>query len=263
MKLTIVGCAGSMSGPEAAASCYLVQAEGTDPDGGKERTWSVLIDMGPGGFGAAWRYLDPSNLDAVVLSHCHADHMADVISLHVHHRWHPEGRITGLPIYGPADTRRRFLEIDGYADPDAYADVFDFRTVTSGMQFSVGPLHFEAFPGNHTVESYGFRITGPGAQGGQVLLAYTGDTDDAETIDTMAHGVDLLLCECGFTAADKPRGIHLDGRRAGALASRAEVGELVLTHIQPWTDPAQVEAEVSTTWAGPLKLAAAGQEYLL
>lgn len=263
MKLTIVGCTGSMSGPLSPASCYLVQAEGFDPETESNRTWSVLIDLGPGGFGESWRYLNPKLLDAVVLSHCHADHMADVISLHVHHRWHPEGRITGLPVYGPAETHRRFLEIDGYADPDAYADVFDFKTVSAEDTFQVGPLSFTPYLGNHTVEAYGFRIEGPSENGGRAVLAYTGDTDEAETIEEMARDVDLLLSECGFTKDDIPRGIHLDGDRAGTLATRANVSNLVLTHIQPWTNPEQVLEEIVTTWAGPVTLAARGQEYYL
>ncbi|MBF1730569.1 MAG: MBL fold metallo-hydrolase, partial [Trueperella pyogenes] len=89
MRLRIIGCTGSMSGPDSPASCYLLQAHGPDERTGKERTWNLVLDMGPGSFGELWRYIEPANLDAVIFSHCHADHMGDVISLHVYRRWGP------------------------------------------------------------------------------------------------------------------------------------------------------------------------------
>ena len=62
MKLTIVGCSGSLSGPDSAASSYLVQAPHQD------RTFSLLLDIGPGAMGALYRYLDPRELDAIAAS---------------------------------------------------------------------------------------------------------------------------------------------------------------------------------------------------
>ena len=54
MKLTVLGSSGSMSGPASSASSYLVQAQGFDRETGKMRTWSVVLDMGPGSFGQLW-----------------------------------------------------------------------------------------------------------------------------------------------------------------------------------------------------------------
>ena len=77
MKLTVVGCSGSVSGPESPASCYLVQA----PYEG--RTFSLVLDLGPGAFGALYSYLDPPSVDAVGLSHLHPDHCVDLCALYV------------------------------------------------------------------------------------------------------------------------------------------------------------------------------------
>ena len=77
MQLTIVGASGSVSGPLSPASCYLVQA----PFEG--RTFSLLLDLGPGSFGALYRYLDPAQLDAVAISHLHPDHCVDLCGLYV------------------------------------------------------------------------------------------------------------------------------------------------------------------------------------
>ena len=78
MRLTIIGCSGSMSGPQSSASSYLVQADGVDADGAL-RTYSIVLDLGPGSMGQLLRHLDPAELDAIAISHCHADHMVDLV----------------------------------------------------------------------------------------------------------------------------------------------------------------------------------------
>ena len=119
MKLTIVGCSGSMSGKEGAASCYLVQAKGVDPEfGGAERTWSIVLDFGPGAMGALLNYVDPAMLDAMILSHLHADHCADIVGMQVYRRWYPEGALSVIPVYSPGDgvARTRGISDDPAAE---------------------------------------------------------------------------------------------------------------------------------------------------
>lgn len=258
MKLTIIGCSGSMSGPESAASSYLVQAEGPD-DAGRTRTWSVVFDLGPGAFGALWKYLNPQDLDAVVFTHGHSDHMGDIISLYVHNRWNPAGQAPVCRIYGPDNIAHRMCQLDGWATPEEISEIFDVVTVQPEVPFQVGPMTITPYRARHTVETFGYRVEAPGAKS----LAFTGDTDTCESITRMALGVDLLLSEAAFTSADTVRGIHLDGERAGELATEAGVGQLVLTHIQPWTDPSVVLAETERTWAGPLEAARPGQVFEL
>lgn len=262
MRLTIVGNTGSMSGPDGAASCYLVQVDGVDPKTGKNRTWSVVMDLGPGSFGQLWRYMNPRDLDALLITHGHADHMADIISMHVFLKWHPEGACSRLFTAGPAELVRRIVDIHGYASPAEIASDFDIRTVRPGTTLRVGPTTIAAYKANHPVEAYGFRIEGPSEEGDStVTIAYTGDTDTCDGMIKMAHGVDLLLSECGFTDNDRAHGIHLSGTRAGQLAADGNVGQLVLTHIQPWTDVEVPLAEARAVYRGPLEVARPGQVY--
>lgn len=263
MRLTIIGATGSMSGPQSPASCYLVRAKGPDPKTGEQREWSIALEMGPGSFGALWRHIDPRDLDALVLSHTHADHMADIISLQVHRRWGPGAGLDPLLLAGPIGTLERIRQIDGTRLPDDYAKEFSIRTVRAGHAYRVGPMTLRPYPGVHTVEAFGTRIEGPAESDPErtVSMFFTGDTDEAPAIERGASGVDLLLSEVGFTAADEVRGIHMDGARAGRLATRAGVGRLVATHIQPWTDPRVVEAELRTEYSGRLDFAVSDAEF--
>ena len=93
MRLTVLGCSGSGPGPKSAASCYLVEHEG----------FRLLLDLGNGAFGALQGLADPDRIDAVFLSHLHADHCLDVAPFVVWHRY--SGRASGrrIPLFAPGE----------------------------------------------------------------------------------------------------------------------------------------------------------------
>lgn len=276
MRLTVVGCAGSMSGPSSSASSYLVQADGVD-EAGHRRPYSVLLDLGPGSMGQLLNYLDPADLDAIAISHCHADHMVDLVGMHVYRRWNPAGALGPVLTVGPSELLTRLNGVDGTPPEETYATEFSFVTAVPGSSIQVGPMTITPYAALHPVEAYGYRIEGPSEHlddDGRPLaasLAFTGDTDVVESIAEMADGVDLLLAEAAFVEGrDTVRGMHLTGRRAGQLAAgvstevpHAPVGRLVLTHIQPWTDPGLPLRNAAQVYDGPLEAAGAGVSWEL
>jgi ribonuclease BN (tRNA processing enzyme) len=92
MRLTVVGCAGSYPGPDSPASCYLVEHDGPPASCSTSATArSARCSATP----------TPYALDAVVLSHLHADHCLDLTSYYVARRYHPDGPPPGAPVLGP------------------------------------------------------------------------------------------------------------------------------------------------------------------
>ena len=155
MRLTIVGCSGSYPGPDSPASCYLVEAE---HDG---RTWRILLDLGSGALGPLHRYADPLSIDAVFLSHLHADHCLDLCGYHVMRRYHPDGPQPRVPVWGPVGTADRMARAyDLPVDPGMHEE-FDFREHDGPAE--VGPFRVEAIGVEHPVSAYGLRVSAGGA----------------------------------------------------------------------------------------------------
>ncbi|MER8044270.1 MBL fold metallo-hydrolase [Streptomyces sp. NPDC094032] len=248
MKLTVVGCSGSFPSADSACSSYLVEADG----------FRLLLDMGNGALGELQRHIGLYDLDAIFLSHLHADHCIDMCVYFVARYYrHEGGRCEAIPVYAPEGAEQRLTT--AYADapsPTAMSEVFDFRTLKSAS-FEIGPFSVRTEKVCHPVEAYAIRIE----HGGRVLT-YSGDTGECDALDELARGADLFLCEASFTYGkeDIPA-LHLNGREAGAQATRADAGRLVLTHIPPWTDGERNLADAREVYGGPAELAYAGAVY--
>ena len=253
MHLTIVGASGSVSGPLSPASSYLVQA----PHEG--RTYSLVLDLGPGSFGALYRYLDPADIDAVALSHLHPDHCLDLCGLYVAGRYAPTALWRRIPVYGPAGTPERLqraYEVTGAGEPGlSIAEWFDHRVWTDEQ--TIGPFTVVVVRVAHPVEAYAIKVTEDVPGGGR--LVFTGDTGPTPVLADLARGADVLLSEAAFlSGTDNPPDLHLTGAQAAEIADRADVGLLVLTHIPPWHDPERVLAEARRVTCRPVELAAPG-----
>lgn len=251
MKLTVVGCSGSYPGPDSAASCYLLEADGPDGAGGS-RTWRILLDLGSGALGDLQRHADPLAIDAVLLSHLHADHCLDLCGYYVMRKYHPSGPQPILPVWGPSGTAERMARAYDLPVDPGMSEEFDFRT--HGEPIEIGPFAVEARLVEHPVEAYALKVTA----GGRTLV-YSGDTAPCAAFDDLAVGADLLLAEASFQSdKDNPSGLHLTGEDCGRTATKAGVGRLVLTHVPPWYSPEVALEEARTQWAGPIELATKG-----
>ncbi len=251
MELTVLGCSGSGPGPTSPASGYLVCGGGQ----------AVVLDLGNGTLGALQRHLDPFDLDAVVLSHLHPDHCADVSALVVYRRYHPRppGHPAPIPLHAPSEAPSRLAAAYAPSAADRVAadlsDVFTFCPL--GEPARLGPLVLTAAPVVHPCEAYALRL----AHGGRSLV-YSGDTGPCDTLVELAARADVFLCEATWPHDDDaPREVHLSGRQAGEVARAAGVGRLLLTHVPTWFDGQVLLAEAMGAFDGPVELARAGGSY--
>jgi len=246
VRLTIIGSSGSFPGPASPASCYLVEADG----------FRMLLDLGNGALGALQNYTDIYAIDAVYLSHLHADHCFDLCSYWVARTYPQGGRKPRIPVYGPPGVADRMAEAYGL-DPDpGMRETFDFHELAPGSR-DIGPFSVRTARVNHPVDAFGLRLEHNGS-----TLTYSGDTAACEQLVDLASDTDLFLCEASFhDHHDNPKDVHLTGREAGEHAERARARRLVLTHLVPWNDDETTLREAHTAYSGPVELARPGAVY--
>ena len=246
MRLTVLGCAGSFPGPESACSAYLVEAQG----------FRLLIDFGSGSLSALQRYADMNAVDAIMLTHLHADHMLDACNYVVVRRYDPTGPKPPVPMYAPLGAAERIAAAYS-VDGEPVDDVYTFFRLEPGT-FPIGPFTVTVDRVNHPIETYGVRVE----QGGRVL-AYSSDTAPCESLLRLAQGADLFLCEASYLDdVPHPPDLHLTGREAGEAATKADVGRLLLTHlVSAWGSEASTVEAACAAFAGPVEVVRPGSRY--
>ena len=244
MELTVLGSCGTWPGAGRATSGYLVRHGGH----------SLWVDAGVGTFAALQRHVALADVDAVLITHEHLDHMLDLLAASYAISYGgvaPES----FPVYLPPGVIER---LDGAVSESYRAKVraaFDVRTLEES-DFSVGPFAVEAVSMPHAgLAAFGFRISAGGA-----MLAYTGDTGPGEgAVERLGSGANVLLAEAALLESHPTGDLHLTGRQAGEGASAAAAGRLVLTHIRPDCDPARSVRDAGTAYDGPISVAVEGE----
>ncbi|MBA8951285.1 MBL fold metallo-hydrolase [Actinomadura namibiensis] len=246
MRVTVIGCSGSYPGPDSPASSYLVQAEG----------YSLVIDLGNGALGTLQQHASLYEIDAVCVSHLHADHCLDLCGYWVARTYCPTGPLPRLPVYGPTGTAARMARAYDLDPEPGMTNTFDFRELE--RTFELGPFRITTSLMPHPVEAFAFRVEHDGR-----VLAYSGDTGPADELVKVARGADLFLCEASFLEGPgNPPDLHLTAREAGEHAARADVGRLVLTHLVPWNDADRSLTEAKGSgYDGPIDRAHVGAVY--
>jgi len=258
MKLIVLGCSGSGPGPDSPAAGYLVRAGRT----------SVVLDLGNGTFGPLQRHLDPFALDAALFSHLHPDHCSDFSALAVFRKYHPfapfDVRERRLAVHAPAEAPERFANAyaasaEERAETDL-TEVFDFTPLVDFASAQVGEMALHVREVDHLCEAYALRLE----YGGRSIV-YSGDTGPCTALVELARGADVLLSEATWPHTglwdEPPPGVHLSGRQAGELATKAGVGRLLLTHVASWYDRGVILAEARETFDGPVELVAPEAAY--
>jgi ribonuclease BN (tRNA processing enzyme) len=239
MKLTVLGYWGGYPGAGEATSGYLVQSGG----------FNLLIDCGSGILSQLQNHIKPEELDAVVVSHYHADHIADIgvlqysrlIQSYLH-----KGMKT-LPIYGHAEDEAGLLSLTHHGHTKGIA--YD-----PSEKLEVGPFTIAFQLTKHAAVCYAMRITD-----GEHTIVYTADTAFIPELIPFSYRSDLLIAECNFYKGMDGSGPgHMTSLDCGNLARQAEASQLLLTHLPHFGDLSQLVTEAKEVYNNKVELAASG-----
>jgi ribonuclease BN (tRNA processing enzyme) len=241
MRLTVLGGCGAWPTADQACSGYLIEHDG----------FRLLVDPGYATLPRLLAILPAESVDAVLVSHGHPDHCADLNPL-LRARVLQKDAHPPLPVYSLPGAIDRVLALD---EPEMMRPGLVPREFSMGDTFGLGPFGIEAYELPHFVPNAGLRITA----GGQTL-AYTGDAGPSRNGIALARDADLFLAEA--TYVDEVPAEHAGqlscADQVGKDATEAGAGRLVLTHLWPGTDPRAAVAAAARHYDGDIAVAREG-----
>ncbi|WP_412990065.1 MBL fold metallo-hydrolase [Pediococcus siamensis] len=212
MKITVLGYYGGYPWNGDGTSAYLIQSG----------EYNLLMDCGSGALLALEKVLDPLQLDAVVLSHYHHDHTADVGVLQYYWQLREgDKKEACLPIYGHTQDPLNFGALTW---PGATVG----KPYSENETLNLGPLELTFFKTHHPVPAFAIRLRETQTQ---KSLVFTSDTNYFSGLVEFATNTDLLMTDTNFYANKTGQKWHLTSQESGRLAKLAHVPNLLLTHL--------------------------------
>ena len=242
MKVIPVGIWGGYPKANSATSSFLLEHDG----------FHCLVDCGSGVLASLQNFVPLEKLDAVVISHYHADHIADIGSLQYSRliNYYLGNPSSPLPIYGHDRDEENFSKLS-YKEQTIGVAVQETDTV------QIGPFEVTFCETVHPVYCLAMKFT---VDGRSVTL--TADTEWNDKLVEFAQGTDLLISEANLYEVHlgKSPG-HMAGSEAGKLAKLAGVNQLVLTHLPLHGDPIEILEAAKGIYDGHAELAVVGKTY--
>ena len=260
MEFTVLGK--SPAWPDAGGACsgYLVSHGDT----------TILLDCGNGVFGKLRSFCDYVDIDAIFISHLHADHFLDLIpfafglTYSPRQQSQPIGRWPGTDsparpvLYGPPGARDAFSSVcEIWGTRSLIEDAFDFREYDPDERIRAGEMEVAFREVPHYIQTWAMEVTGPDGR----RITYGADCRPNEQLIDFATDTDLLIAEATVPRPQRDAVCgHLTPAEAGEHAAAAGAKRLLLTHISDELDPEWAAAEAAKAFAGPLDVASEGMK---
>jgi ribonuclease BN (tRNA processing enzyme) len=251
VQVTVLGKSPSWQDRGGACSGYLIEAGGV----------RLLLDCGSGVFAKLREVCDYVDVNAIVLTHLHADHILDLVPFASALRYSGRQVSRRPALWGPPGAIARldaFTSALWGEDTHGLGVAFDLHEYDPGTELDLGPvrLHFCEVPHFITAFAVEVREAADGAR-----FTFGSDSGPNPQLAAFARGTDVLMLEATLGAQEPPadefRG-HMTARDAGELARAAQAGRLVVTHFSDELDPAAVRALAQAGFGGEVELAEPG-----
>ena len=257
MEVTVLGKSPSWQDAGGACSGYLVSAG----------SMTVLIDCGNGVMGKLRERIDYLDLDAVVISHIHGDHVLDLAPLAYALTLSPRRQAGGEnandppppPLHLPPGGAEKLRRLVGaWGSDDLIDEAFDVIEYAGGEPVAIGDAQVLPTPVPHFTEAFALTFDEDGRR-----FTFSADCGPNPALVEAARGNQLLLCEATIRQPDaEPRG-HMTPAEAGQQATAAAVERLVLTHITDEIDLGEARDRAAAEFSGPIEVAEEGAVYVI
>lgn len=250
MRLTVLGKSPSWEDAGAACSSYLLE----------EGSTALLLDCGSGALGKLRARIDYRDLDAIVISHFHADHLLDLVPLCCALRYGPASRDGTSPprLLAPPGARVFFDRLSAALGSDGLiTGTLPLEEYEPSGELRVGPLTLRTHPVPHVGPTHAIELIAP--SGGRIVFGADGPA--SAELEAAARGADVLLAEATLPDPEPGQRIHMSAEEAGRLARAAGAGRLVLTHISDELDLARARELAAREFGGPVEVAAEGSSW--
>ncbi|WP_019393897.1 MBL fold metallo-hydrolase [Priestia filamentosa] len=239
MKVTTVGYWGGYPAKGEATTSYLFEYDG----------FNLLVDCGSGALAQLQNYIEPFELNAVIISHYHHDHVADVGVLQ--YALKIQGSLGNkrnpLPIYGHT------YNMDGFHSLTSEGDTVG-KEYNPEEELQIGPFRIEFLKTKHPVPCFAMKI-----QAGEKTVVFTADSSYQDEFIPFSINADLLICECNFYKGQNGEGPgHMTSEEAGFIAKEANVKHLLLSHLPHFGDINCLKEEAQELFKGNVELAYSG-----
>jgi ribonuclease BN (tRNA processing enzyme) len=262
MRLTVLGKSPSWQDAGGACSGYLIEEDET----------AVLIDCGNGVFSKLRQKIDYVDVDAVVLSHLHADHFLDLVPYAYAltyaprqqpvpvDRW-PGTDCPACPVlHAPPGARQLFRRVVGaWGNDDLIEKAFELHEYDPADVIEVGPIRISFQPVPHFTETFAMSISSANGSG---RIVYGADCSPTAALADFARDADLMLVEATLPRPERTgmRG-HLTPEEAGGHAKGAGAKRLLLVHISDELDANWARDEAAEAFGGPVEVATEGARF--
>ena len=241
MQILVLGGCGAWPAAGTACSGFLVEHEG----------FRLLLDVGYATLPRLLETTPARQLDAVLISHGHPDHCADLNPL-LRARALSADPPPPLPVFAPTAALNAVLALDR---PGMLDDAIALHEFEPNQSLAVGPFTVRTRLLPHWVPNAGMRL-----EADDKVLVYTGDCGPDPAVVKLASGADLLIAEATYPE-HVPRAdarYLTSAHQAAEQATRAGVGRLALTHLWPGTDPAAALDAARTVYDDRIDIAHSG-----